>query len=115
MALAEQTAGREFNRPGHEVVDHHTYVFLGDGCLMEGISHEVCSLAGTLRLGKLIAFYDDNGISIDGEVHGWFTDDTPRRFEAYGWHVVPNVDGHDAGGGRSGDRGRHRPRRRGRR
>lgn len=96
MALAEKVLAANFNRPGHEVVDHHTWVFLGDGCLMEGISHEACSLAGTLKLGKLIAFYDDNGISIDGEVHGWFTDDTPRRFEAYGWHVVPNVDGHDS-------------------
>jgi len=96
MALAERVLAANFNRPGHEIVDHHTYVFLGDGCLMEGISHEACSLAGTLQLGKLIAFYDDNGISIDGEVHGWFTDDTPRRFEAYGWHVVPNVDGHDS-------------------
>lgn len=96
MALAEKILAAQFNRPGHEVVDHHTYVFLGDGCLMEGISHEACSLAGTLGLGKLIAFYDDNGISIDGEVQGWFTDDTPKRFEAYGWHVVPHVDGHDA-------------------
>jgi transketolase len=95
MALAEKLLGEEFNRPSHCIVDHHTYVFLGDGCLMEGVSHEACSLAGTLQLGKLICFYDDNGISIDGEVHGWFTDDTPRRFEAYGWHVVPNVDGHD--------------------
>ena len=95
MALAEKLLAAEFNRPGHEIVDHHTYVFLGDGCLMEGISHEVCSLAGTLGLGKLIAFYDDNGISIDGHVDGWFTDDTPRRFEAYGWHVARNVDGHD--------------------
>ncbi len=86
----------QFNRPGHNIVDHNTYVFLGDGCMMEGISHEVCSLAGTLGLNKLIAFYDDNGISIDGEVHGWFTDDTPRRFEAYGWQVIRNVDGHDA-------------------
>ena len=81
--------------PGHAIVDHHTYVFVGDGCLMEGISHEACSLAGTLGLGKLIAFYDDNGISIDGEVEGWFTDDTPQRFEAYGWHVIRDVDGHD--------------------
>lgn len=96
MALAEKVLATNFNRPGHEIVDHHTWVFLGDGCLMEGISHEACSLAGTLKLGKLIGFYDDNGISIDGEVHGWFTDDTPRRFEAYGWHVVPNVDGHDS-------------------
>lgn len=95
MALAEKHLASEFNRPGHDVVDHRTWVFLGDGCLMEGVSHEACSLAGTLELGKLIAFYDDNGISIDGEVHGWFTDDTPKRFEAYGWHVVPNVDGHD--------------------
>ncbi|SIT70347.1 transketolase [Ectothiorhodosinus mongolicus] len=96
MALAEKALAAHFNRPGHEVVDHHTYVFLGDGCLMEGISHEACSLAGTLGLGKLIAFYDDNGISIDGEVEGWFTDNTPKRFEAYGWHVVADVDGHDA-------------------
>jgi transketolase len=95
MALAEKHLAATFNRPGHEIVDHRTWVFLGDGCLMEGVSHEACSLAGTLKLGKLIAFYDDNGISIDGEVHGWFTDDTPKRFEAYGWHVVPNVDGHD--------------------
>ncbi len=96
MALAEKLLATEFNRPGHEIVDHHTWVFLGDGCLMEGISHEACSLAGTWGLGKLIAFYDDNGISIDGEVQGWFTDDTPRRFEAYGWQVIRNVDGHDA-------------------
>jgi len=95
MAIAEKSLAAHFNRPGFKLVDHHTYVFLGDGCLMEGISHEACSLAGTLGLGKLIAFYDDNGISIDGEVHGWFTDDTPKRFEAYGWHVVPKVDGHD--------------------
>lgn len=95
MALAEKLLATEFNRPGHAVVDHHTYVFLGDGCLMEGISHEVCSLAGTLRLSKLIAFYDDNGISIDGHVEGWFTDDTPKRFEAYGWNVIARVDGHD--------------------
>ena len=95
MAIAEQTLAQHFNRPGFKVVDHHTYVFLGDGCMMEGISHEAASLAGTLGLAKLIAFYDDNGISIDGEVHGWFTDDTPKRFEAYGWHVVPKVDGHD--------------------
>jgi transketolase len=95
MALAEKLLASQFNRGSFNIVDHHTYVFLGDGCLMEGISHEVCSLAGTLKLDKLIAFYDDNGISIDGEVHGWFTDDTPKRFEAYGWHVVPNVDGHD--------------------
>ncbi len=95
MALAEKVLAAQFNRPGHAVVDHHTYVFLGDGCLMEGISHEACSLAGTLGLGKLIAFYDDNGISIDGEVEGWFTDDTPGRFEAYGWQVIADVDGHD--------------------
>ena len=95
MALAERLLAAEFNRPGHGVVDHHTYVFLGDGCLMEGISHEACSLAGTLGLGKLMAFYDDNGISIDGHVDGWFTDETPKRFEAYGWHVIPHVDGHD--------------------
>jgi transketolase len=96
FALAEKVLASHFNRPGHGLVDHHTYVFLGDGCLMEGVSHEACSLAGTLGLGKLIAFYDDNGISIDGEVQGWFTDDTPARFGAYGWHVVPAVDGHDA-------------------
>ena len=96
MALAERLSAQEFNRPGHPVVDHHTYVFLGDGCLMEGISHEVCSLAGTWGLGKLIAFYDDNGISIDGPVAGWFTDNTPQRFAAYGWHVIAGVDGHDA-------------------
>ncbi|GAA3526211.1 transketolase [Zobellella aerophila] len=96
MAIAEQSLAAQFNRPGHQVVDHHTYTFLGDGCLMEGISHEACSLAGTLGLGKLIAFWDDNGISIDGHVEGWFTDDTPARFEAYGWHVIPAVDGHDA-------------------
>ncbi|SEI57111.1 transketolase [Azotobacter beijerinckii] len=95
MAVAEKVLAAQFNRPGHRIVDHHTYAFLGDGCLMEGISHEVCSLAGTLGLNKLIAFYDDNGISIDGEVHGWFTDDTPARFEAYGWLVIRNVDGHD--------------------
>jgi transketolase len=95
MAIAEKLLAAEFNRPGFEIVAHHTYVFLGDGCMMEGISHEACSLAGTLGLGKLIAFYDDNGISIDGHVEGWFTDDTPRRFEGYGWHVVANVDGHD--------------------
>ena len=96
MAIAEKTLAEQFNRPGHTIVDHHTYAFLGDGCMMEGISHEVCSLAGTLGLGKLIAFYDDNGISIDGEVEGWFTDDTVKRFEAYGWEVIPAVDGHDA-------------------
>jgi transketolase len=95
MALAERLLAAEFNRPGCAIVDHHTYVFLGDGCLMEGISHEACSLAGTLKLGKLIALYDDNGISIDGKVQGWFTDDTPQRFEAYGWHVIRAVDGHD--------------------
>ncbi|HBH63184.1 MAG TPA: transketolase [Erwinia persicina] len=96
LAIAERTLGAQFNRPGHEIVDHHTYVFMGDGCLMEGISHEVCSLAGTLKLGKLVAFYDDNGISIDGHIEGWFTDDTAKRFESYGWHVVRGVDGHDA-------------------
>jgi transketolase len=96
MAVAEKVLAAQFNREGHEIVNHHTYVFLGDGCLMEGISHEACSLAGTLGLGKLIAFFDDNGISIDGEVKGWFTDHTPGRFEAYGWHVIPEVDGHDA-------------------
>ena len=96
MALAEKVLAAQFNRPGHAIVDHQTYTFLGDGCLMEGISHEVCSLAGTLKLGKLTAFYDDNGISIDGEVEGWFSDDTPARFEAYGWHVIANVDGHDS-------------------
>jgi len=96
FALAEKVLGAQFNRPGHSIVDHHTYAFLGDGCMMEGISHEVCSLAGTLGLGKLVAFYDDNGISIDGEVEGWFTDDTPKRFEAYGWQVIRNVDGHDS-------------------
>ena len=95
MALSEKTLAAQFNRDGHAIVDHHTWVFLGDGCLMEGISHEACSLAGTLGLGKLIAVYDDNGISIDGEVEGWFTDDTPKRFESYGWHVIPAVDGHD--------------------
>ncbi|MFK8259746.1 transketolase [Erwinia sp. AnSW2-5] len=96
MAIAERTLSAQFNRPGHDVVDHNTYVFLGDGCMMEGISHEVCSLAGTLKLGKLVAFYDDNGISIDGHIEGWFTDDTAKRFESYGWHVVRGVDGHDA-------------------
>ena len=96
FAIAEKVLAEQFNRPGHDIVDHHTYVFLGDGCMMEGISHEVGSLAGTLGLGKLIAFYDDNGISIDGEVEGWFTDDTPKRFEAYNWQVIRNVDGHDA-------------------
>ncbi|MDP3512787.1 MAG: transketolase, partial [Sulfuritalea sp.] len=95
MAMAEKLLAAEFNRPGHEIVDHRTYAFLGDGCLMEGISHESCALAGTWGLGKLTAFWDDNGISIDGHVEGWFTDNTPKRFEAYGWHVVPNVDGHD--------------------
>ncbi|MDE1485623.1 transketolase [Xenorhabdus bovienii] len=96
FAIAERTLAAQFNRPGHDIVDHHTYVFMGDGCMMEGISHEVCSLAGTLKLGKLIAFYDDNGISIDGEVEGWFTDDTAARFDAYGWHVIRGVDGHDS-------------------
>src|SRR5438874_2972272 len=97
MALAEKLLAAEFNRDSHRIVDHRTYVVVGDGCLMEGISHEACSLAGTLGLSKLTAFYDDNGISIDGETKGWFTDDTPRRFEAYGWHVIANVDGHDVG------------------
>ncbi|MCL1059942.1 transketolase [Shewanella gelidimarina] len=96
MAIAEKTLAAQFNQPGHDIVDHFTYCFLGDGCLMEGISHEVCSLAGTLGLGKLVAFWDDNGISIDGHVEGWFTDDTPKRFESYGWHVIANVDGHDS-------------------
>ena len=95
MALAEKTLAAQFNKSGHEIVDHYTYAFMGDGCLMEGISHEACSLAGTLGLGKLIAFWDDNGISIDGHVEGWFSDDTPKRFESYGWHVIPAVDGHD--------------------
>jgi transketolase len=95
MALAEKTLAAQFNRPGLEIVDHHTYVFAGDGCLMEGISHEACSFAGRHGLGKLIVFYDDNGISIDGKVEGWFADDTAKRFESYHWHVVPNVDGHD--------------------
>ncbi|MBC7005518.1 transketolase, partial [Photobacterium sp. BZF1] len=96
MAMAEKAMAAQFNRDGHDIVDHYTYAFMGDGCLMEGISHEACSLAGTLGLGKLIAFWDDNGISIDGHVEGWFSDDTPKRFEAYGWHVIPAVDGHDA-------------------
>ncbi|MCG7531130.1 transketolase [Psychrobium sp. MM17-31] len=96
MAIAEKTLAAQFNREGHDVVDHFTYAFLGDGCLMEGISHEACSLAGTLGLGKLVAFWDDNGISIDGEVEGWFTDDTVKRFESYGWHVIADVDGHDS-------------------
>ena len=95
LALSEWLLASQFNKPGFDIVDHYTYVFLGDGCLMEGISHEVCSLAGTLGLSKLIVMYDDNGISIDGKVDGWFKDDTPKRFEAYGWHVIPNVDGHD--------------------
>ena len=96
FALAEKLLAAEFNRPDHAIVDHYTYVFAGDGCLMEGISHEACSLAGVLGLGKLVVLYDDNGISIDGKVEGWFRDDTPKRFEAYGWHVVRDVDGHDA-------------------
>jgi transketolase len=95
MALAEKVLAGQFNRDGHDIVDHNTYVFMGDGCMMEGISHEACSLAGTLGLGKLVAFYDDNGISIDGEVEGWFTDDTVKRFESYGWQVIPRVNGHD--------------------
>jgi len=95
MAVAEKVLAAQFNRDGHDIVDHNTYCFLGDGCMMEGVSHEACSLAGTLKLGKLIAIYDDNGISIDGEVEGWFTDDTPKRFESYGWQVIADVDGHD--------------------
>src|SRR3954452_6485245 len=95
MAIAERLLASEFNRPGHTIVDHRTYVTVGDGCLMEGLSHEACSLAGTLRLAKLTVLYDDNGISIDGETRGWFTEDTPKRFEAYGWQVICNVDGHD--------------------
>ena len=95
MALAEKQLAAEFNQGDQAIVDHFTYVFMGDGCLMEGISHEACSLAGTLRLSKLVAFYDDNGISIDGHVEGWFTDDTPKRFEAYGWNVIPDINGHD--------------------
>ena len=95
MALAEKLLAAEFNRDGHAIVDHHTYVFVGDGCLMEGISHEACALAGAWKLDKLIAIYDDNGISIDGEVAPWFIDDTPKRFEAYGWNVIADVDGHD--------------------
>src|SRR5258708_7594982 len=96
MALAERSLAATFNRPGHNIVDHHTYVFVGDGCMMEGISHEAASLAGMQQLGKLIAVYDDNGISIDGKVVGWFDDDTAHRFEAYGWHVIPHVDGHSS-------------------
>lgn len=96
LAISERTLAAQFNRPNYKIIDHYTYVFLGDGCMMEGISHEVCSLAGTMKLGKLIAFYDDNGISIDGEVKGWFTDDTAARFEAYGWHVIRNINGHDS-------------------
>ncbi|OYX33033.1 MAG: transketolase [Hydrogenophilales bacterium 32-62-9] len=95
MAMAEKLLANEFNKPGHEIVNHHTYVFLGDGCMMEGISHEACALAGTWKLNKLVAFWDDNGISIDGHIENWYTDDTAKRFEAYGWNVVPNVDGHD--------------------
>ena len=95
MALAEKVLATTFNRPGGNIVDHHTYVFMGDGCLMEGISHEACSLAGTLGLGKLIGVYDDNAVSIDGPTEGWFTDNTPARFRAYGWHVIEDVDGHD--------------------
>src|SRR5476649_1894072 len=96
MAIAEKHMAATFNRPDFSLIDHYTYCFVGDGCLMEGISHEVASLAGTLGLGKLIVFYDDNGISIDGEVQGWFTDDTPKRFNAYHWHVISDVDGHDS-------------------
>src|SRR5207248_5748855 len=111
MALAERLLAHEFNRPGHAIVDHHTYVFMGDGCMMEGLSHEACSLAGTLGLGKLIAVYDDNGISIDsdkGRIKQWFTDDVRRRFEAYGWQVIPEVDGHDL---EAGDRALRRAKR----
>jgi transketolase len=97
MALAEKLLAAEFNKPGHDIVNHHTYAFMGDGCMMEGISHEACALAGTWKLGKLIAFWDDNGISIDGHIENWYTDDTAKRFEAYGWHVIPHVDGHDFG------------------
>ena len=96
MALAERSLGATFNRPGHNIIDHHTYAFLGDGCMMEGISHEVASFAGVQKLGKLILVYDDNGISIDGKVVGWFGDDTAKRFEAYGWHVIPHVDGQNS-------------------
>jgi transketolase len=96
MALAEKLLATEFNQPGHPIVDHHTYVFMGDGCLMEGISHEACALAGAWKLNKLIALYDDNGISIDGQVAPWFIDNTPQRFAAYGWNVIDAVDGHDA-------------------
>ena len=95
MALAEKILAAEFNKDGLNIVDHHTYVFMGDGCMMEGVSHEACSLAGTLGLGKLIVLYDDNNISIDGKVDGWFTENIPQRFESYGWHVIPNVNGHD--------------------
>jgi transketolase len=95
FAMAEKLMANQFNKPGHDIVDHYTYVFLGDGCLMEGVSHEACALAGTWGLGKLIAFWDDNGISIDGHIEGWYTDDTAARFEAYGWHAIRNVDGHN--------------------
>jgi transketolase len=102
FAMAEKLMADQFNKPGHKIVDHHTYVFLGDGCLMEGISHEACSLAGTWGLGNLIAFWDDNNISIDGHIDGWYTDDTVKRFEAYQWHVI-SVDGHDCHGAALGD------------
>ena len=95
FAMAEKLMANQFNKPGHEIVDHHTYAFLGDGCLMEGVSHETCALAGTWGLGKLIAFWDNNGISIDGHIEGWYTDDTAARFESYGWHAIRDVDGHD--------------------
>src|SRR5688572_530309 len=95
FAMAEKLMANQFNKPGHDIVDHYTYCFLGDGCMMEGVSHEACALAGTWGLGKLVAFWDDNGISIDGHIEGWYTDDTAKRFEAYGWHVIANVDGHD--------------------
>ena len=95
MAIAEKNLSSEYNRSGHEIIDHYTYVFAGDGCLMEGVSHESCSLAGTLKLSKLIVFYDMNQISIDGDVNGWFTEDVPSRFRSYGWNVIKNVNGHD--------------------
>jgi transketolase len=107
MALSERLLAALFNQPGHTIVDHRTYAFVGDGCLMEGISHEACGVAGTLGLGKLTVVYDDNGISIDGETRGWFTDNTPQRFEAYGWNVIPRVDGHDVAAVDAGVARRH--------